>query len=277
MSLFKDRKQTLFMGVLNVTPDSFADGGYFFDPQAAITHAYQLATEGADIVDIGGESTREVLGIKQATPVTHEEEWSRLEPVLTALKGKLDVPISIDTYRSTTAKKAIELGATIINDVWGYRRDPDMPHVIADTGVYSIIMHNQPTNEYTQDIVHTVVRFLKESLDIAHKAGIASDKIILDPGIAFGKTLEHNFEILHRLDEIKALGFPVMVGFSRKSMLGKILDLPPSQRLEGTLATTTLAILKGADIIRVHDVQANIRAAKITEAYQHHNSQVAYG
>lgn len=256
------------MGILNVTPDSFADGGHFFDPEKAIAHAQTMETEGADIIDIGAESTREVLGVKKATAITAEEEWRRLEPVLKTLKTILTRPISVDTYRATTAEKAIQHGATIINDIWGLQRDPDMASVVAEGNASVVIAHNQQENTYANDVVNTVTEFLKKSLDIANKAGIAKEKIILDPGIALGKTAEHNLTILKRLHEIKALGFPVLVGFSRKSMIGKILDLPVTDRLEGTLALTALSVMQGADIIRVHDVQPNHRVAKLVDYYK---------
>jgi len=253
--------KTYIMGILNVTPDSFSDGGDFIDPDTAIERAKLMVAEGADIIDIGGESTR-----PGAREVEAEEELDRVLPVIKRLVKEINIPISVDTYKAEVARKVLEVGVHIINDVWGLQRDKDMASVIAEFGVPVVIMHNQKGHEYKRDIMEEISSFLTKSIEIALKAGIKKDNIILDPGIGFGKTPEQNIHVMSRLGELNDLGYPILLGTSRKSMLGKILDLPPKERVEGTLATTTMGIIQGVDIIRVHDVKENLRVCKVTDA-----------
>ncbi|MFZ5353435.1 MAG: dihydropteroate synthase [Bacillota bacterium] len=249
------------MGILNVTPDSFSDGGDFFSIDSAVKHAKLMAAEGADIIDIGGESTRP--GHQE---VSAEEELKRVIPVLERLSIEIDIPISVDTYKAAVAEKAILAGAAMINDVWGLQRDRDMASVIAKYKVPVVIMHNQNGTEYKNDIMAEICSFLQRSIEIGLKAGIESEKIIIDPGIGFGKTPEQNIEVMSRLGELNDLGYPILLGTSRKSMLGKLLNLVPKERVEGTLATTVMGIIQGVDIIRVHDIMENYRAVKVTDA-----------
>ncbi|HEY8364610.1 MAG TPA: dihydropteroate synthase [Haloplasmataceae bacterium] len=253
-------EKTYIMGILNVTPDSFSDGGCYVESDKAIEHAQEMVNEGADIIDIGGESTRPGF-----TMVDSEEEIRRVLPIVKRLVKEVNVPISVDTYKAKTAEKVLNEGAHIINDIWGLQKDPDMAKVIADYNVPVVIMHNQETTDYTIDIMETICQFFKKSIDIALKANIDLKRIIIDPGIGFGKTVEQNLEVMRRLGELNDLGFPILLGTSRKSMIGKTLDLPVNERLEGTLATTTMGIIQGVDIIRVHDVLENARCAKFTD------------
>lgn len=253
-------ERTLIMGILNVTPDSFSDGGKFYHLENALEQAEKLIADGADILDIGAESTRP--GHKE---VSAEEEWSRLEPVLKELVGRISVPISIDTYKAEVAAKAIEAGANIINDIWGLQRDPDMPKTVGDYQVPVIVMHNQDGTEY-RNMMGEIFSFLRHSIHLAEENGLSGDQIILDPGIGFGKTTEQNLEVMARLDEFRALGHPVLLGTSRKSMIGNTLKLPVEERLEGTLATSVLGVVAGMDMIRVHDVKDNVRAIKMADA-----------
>ncbi len=258
--------RTYVMGVLNVTPDSFSDGGKFINTKAAVAQAKQMLADGADIIDIGGESTR-----PGSDPVTADEEIERVVPVIEQLIKGTKALISIDTTKAQVAETAIKAGAAMINDISGLRSDQNMARVAAQANVPVCLMHikGQPKNmqqnpEYS-DVMEEVVNYLLEGLEIAQKAGILLEKLIVDPGIGFGKTVEHNLEILKRLRELKALGRPVLVGTSRKSFIGQVLDLPVDQRLEGTAATVALSIVNGADIIRVHDVRAMSRVAKMTD------------
>lgn len=253
-------ERTLIMGILNVTPDSFSDGGKFYHLENALEQAEKLIADGADILDIGAESTRP--GHKE---VSTEEEWSRLEPVLKELAGEVSVPISIDTYKAEVAAKAIEAGANIINDIWGLQRDPDMPKTAGDYQVPVIVMHNQDGTEY-RNMMGEIFSFLRRSIHLAEENGLSGDQIILDPGIGFGKTREQNLEVMARLDEFRALGHPVLLGTSRKSMIGNTLKLPVEERLEGTLATSALGVAAGMDIVRVHDVKENARAVQMADA-----------
>lgn len=253
--------RTFIMGILNVTPDSFSDGGDFFDIDAAVEHAKEMVEEGADIIDVGGESTR-----PGSQEVSAEAEMERILPVVRRLAAEVDVPISVDTYKAAVAEKVLEAGAHMINDVWGLQRDPHMASVVAKYGVPVIIMHNQTGTTYERDIMEEICRFFKNSIDIAIGAGIKPQNIILDPGIGFGKTPEQNMVVMSRLGELNDLGYPLLLGTSRKSMIGKILGLPPKERVEGTLATTVMGILQGIDIVRVHDVKENVRAAKVTDS-----------
>ncbi|MDN5345126.1 MAG: dihydropteroate synthase [Clostridia bacterium] len=253
-------QRTLIMGIVNVTPDSFSDGGRFFDPGAAVEHAHRLVTEGADIIDVGGESTR-----PGHEPVPAEEEWRRLEPVLKRLVAEIRVPISVDTYKGATAEKALDAGVDIINDIWGCRADAGIATVCGRYQAPLIVMHNQEGTNY-QDLMFDILTSLQESIRLATEGGVPPEQIIIDPGIGFGKDLRQNLEVMGRLRELKVLGKPILLGTSRKSMIGRTLDLPVDQRLEGTAATVALGIAQGVDIIRVHDVQAMVRVARMTDA-----------
>ncbi len=252
-------ERTLVMGILNLTPDSFSDGGKFFNIEDSIRQAERLVTEGADILDIGAESTRP--GHQE---VDAGEEWRRVEPVLKALAG-ISVPISVDTYKAEVAGKALQAGANIINDVWGLQRDPDLARVLGEYGAPVVVMHNQNGTQY-HHLMGDIFAFLRKSIELAENNGLVGDQIIVDPGIGFGKTNEHNLEVLSRLKEFRTLGKPILLGTSRKSTIGKTLDLPVDERLEGTIATSVLGVAAGVDIIRVHDVQANRRAIQMSDA-----------
>ncbi len=256
------------MGVLNVTPDSFSDGGQFFTVEDAITRAKQLVEEGADIIDVGGESTR-----PGSDPVTTEEELSRVVPVIEQLAKDIKVPVSIDTYEPVVAEKCISRGAKMINDISGLRHeDGRMMHVAAEHRVPICIVHMQGLPKTMQqephydDVITDIKQFFSERVDAAQSAGIQIENIILDPGIGFGKTLEHNLTILRRLHELTDLGLPLLIGTSRKSFIGKISDLDADQRLEGTIASNVIAVLNGAQIVRVHDVREHKRAFEIIDA-----------
>lgn len=253
--------RTYIMGILNVTPDSFSDGGDYTQIDEAIRHAKDMVDQGADIIDIGGESTR-----PGSIEVDAAEELRRVLPIVKRLAKEIDVPISVDTYKAEVAERVLEAGAHIINDVWGLQRDPDIASVVAKYDAVVVAMHNQNGNEYKKDIIEEICDFFKRSIDIALKAGVKKENIILDPGIGFGKTPEQNMVVMSRLCELNDLGYPVLLGTSRKSMIGKILDLPPKERVEGTLATTVMGIIQGIDIVRVHDIKENVRTAKVTDA-----------
>jgi dihydropteroate synthase len=252
----------LVMGILNVTPDSFSDGGRFLDPGAAIEHARRMVAEGADIIDIGAESTRPY---GSATPVSPSEETRRLEPVLAAVAG-LGVPISIDTMKAQVAASALAAGAGIVNDVWGLQRDPDMAGVVARHGVPVIVMHNRETADPAIDIMADIAAFFARSLDLAQRAGIPRDRIVLDPGIGFGKTPEQSLTALARLDALGTFGLPLLVGASRKRFIDKVSAAPPDHRLGGSLAAHLLAIEGGARIIRAHDVAETAQAFRVAAA-----------
>jgi len=253
-------RKTYIMGILNITTDSFSGDGVGKDMETALARAKRLVAEGADIIDIGGESTR-----PDSRPVTPEEEINRVLPVIKMLSSEVDVPISIDTYKSGVARLALEAGANMINDVWGLRQDPELAHVAAERGVPLVITANQRDMQY-DNIRTAVVDSLVVGMNLALDAGVAWGNIIIDPGIGFGKTLEGNIEVLRRLSELKSLGRPILLGTSRKSMIGLVLDLPADERLEGTAATVALGIANGADMIRVHDVLQMKRVAKMTDA-----------
>ena len=259
--MFDYNKRTYIMGILNVTPDSFSDGGNFNSVDKALQHAKAMINEGADIIDLGGESTRPGHNYVDA-----DEELRRVIPVIKKLKEELDTPISVDTYKAKVADESLKLGVEMINDVWGLRKDKDMAQVIAKYDAHVCIMHNQDNTEYDKDIMESIKDFLAESINIAIEAGIDKNKIVLDPGIGFGKTYEQNLEVLKRLGELKVLGYPILLGTSRKSVIGNTLDLPPKERVEGTIATTVLGVRDGVDIVRVHDVEKNLRAAKMADA-----------
>ena len=257
---FNFNDKTYIMGILNVTPDSFSDGGKYNEVELAVERAKKLIEDGADIIDIGGESTR-----PNAEFVSEEEEIARVVPIIEALRKELDIPISIDTYKSKTAEAAIKAGADIINDVWGFKKDSNMAKIAAKYNVPVILMHNREAKPY-KNLMQDVILDLVESISIALDAGVERNKIILDPGIGFAKTLEENLQVMNNLEQIIHLGYPVLLGTSRKSMIGLTLDLPVDERVEGTVATTVMGIMKGARIIRVHDVLENKRAALMTDA-----------
>lgn len=253
--------RTLVMGILNVTPDSFSDGGRFDVPDRAISQALQMAADGADIVDIGAESTR-----PGHEPVPADGEIARLTPVLKALQGKLSCPISIDSMKAEVAEAAIALGATIINDVWGFQKDPRLADVAARHKTGVVLMHNRTTIDATVDIITDIEQFLAASLAMTDQAQIPRERIALDPGIGFGKTLEQNIDGIKYVGHLAQFGTGILVGASRKSMIGKITDAPTTdERLPGTIAIHTTAILNGANIIRVHDVKEAIQAARVAD------------
>jgi len=254
--------KTYVMGILNVTPDSFSDGGAWNGKDRALFHAERMIRQGADILDVGGESTR-----PGHIRISDEEEAARVIPVVKALKAQFDIPLSVDTYKSEVAKAAIDAGADLINDIWGLKADPKMAEVIAEAGVPCCLMHNRNNTAYRQ-YLPGVLSDLNECLCMADRAGIAREKIILDPGIGFGKTYEQNMTIMNRLEMLHDLGCPILLGTSRKSMIGLTLDLPVDQREEGTLVTTVMAVQKGCMFVRVHNVEANVRAIQMTEAIQ---------
>jgi dihydropteroate synthase len=259
--------RTHLMGVLNVTPDSFSDGGRFFKLEEAVKQGLKLAEEGADIIDVGGESTR-----PGSEPVAIEEELRRVIPVIEQLTKMIQVSISIDTYKSRVAKEALDSGALMVNDISGLRFDPEMKKVIAEYDVPVVLMHIKGTPKNMQEspkyknLLEEIKSYLNESISIAEKAEIDENKIIIDPGIGFGKTLNDNLKILKNLREFKSFDRPVMIGVSRKSFIGKILDLPTDERLEGSLALMAVAIMNGANILRVHDVKESKRVAKLVDA-----------
>ena len=256
---FDVKNKTYIMGILNITPDSFSDGGSFYDMDPALKHAGDMIKKGAHILDIGGESTR-----PGHTQITDEEEIARIVPVIKAIKGTFDIPVSVDTYKSKVAEAAILAGADLINDIWGLKYDGTMAEVIARYNKPCCLMHNRCDTDY-QNFMEDVKSDLRESVKLAKKAGISEDKIILDPGVGFAKTYEQNLEIIAKLDELKELDCPILLGTSRKSVIGLTLDLPVEERLEGTLATTVMAVEHGCAFVRVHDVQANVRAVLMTE------------
>lgn len=257
---FNIGERTYVMGILNVTPDSFSDGGKFNTIETALKKVEELIKDGADIIDIGGESTR-----PNFEEVSAEDEKERVVPIIKAIKEKFDVPISIDTYKSTTAEAAIKAGADIINDIWGFKKDPNMANVAAKYNVPCILMHNRKEAKY-DDLMKDLIYDLEESINIALDAGVKRENIILDPGIGFAKTLEQNLIVMNNLELIKNLGYPLLLGTSRKSMIGLTLNLPVDERVEGTIATTVLGIIKGCEFIRVHDVLENKRACVMTDA-----------
>jgi dihydropteroate synthase len=256
------KRRTLVMGVINVTPDSFSDGGHFLEPQAAIAQARRLAAEGADILDIGAESTRPYGG---AVRVTLEEERARLEPILSEVIA-LGFPVSIDTMKASVAAWALDRGAAMANDVWGLQCDPDMARVVAERGVPVIIMHNRDAADPDIDIVADVTAFFERSLDIAERAGIMRGRIVLDPGIGFGKTPEQSVTCIARLDAWRHFGLPILVGASRKRFIHTILPSQPMERLGGSLAAHLLAVENGAAIVRVHDVAPTVQALAVAAA-----------
>ena len=254
----------LVMGILNITPDSFSDGGQFFDPATAIAHAHTMADEGADILDIGAESTRPYGGAK---PVSANEEFIRLEPVLPAVI-KLGVPVSIDTIKADVAAWALDQGAAIVNDVWGLQHDPDMAPLVAARGVPVIVMHNRDAADESIDIMADVVAFFHRSLEIADRAGIARERILLDPGIGFGKTPHQSIVCIARLAELKQFGLPLLLGASRKRFINSVSPSTPDERIGGSITAHLAAVADGAAIVRVHDVAETVQALRVAAAIQ---------
>jgi len=263
---FDTDNRCYIVGILNITPDSFSDGGKWSTPDDAIRYAKDMIKGGADIIEVGGESTRPGY-----SPVTEQEETDRAVPVIETLRSRFDIPLSIDTHKSAVASAAIRAGADIVNDIWGLKRDPDMAGVIASAGVVCCLMHNREQIEYS-DFLNDMLSDLRISAEIAHNAGIAADKIILDPGIGFSKTYEMNLQAINRLDLVRGLGYPVLLGASRKSVIGITLGLPVTERLEGSLATAVTGIMRGCSFLRVHDVIETKRAVTMTEAILGHSA-----
>lgn len=257
---FDTKQHCYIMGILNITPDSFSDGGRFERIDRALFRVEEMIGEGADIIDIGGESTR-----PGCTEISAEAEMERVIPVIEKIKTKFDIPISLDTYKAETARAGILAGADMINDIWGLRRDAEMAAVIASADVSCCLMHNRREAAY-QSFITDVIDDLRESLSLAKEAGIRAEKIILDPGIGFGKTYEQNLEMIASLERLQVLGYPFLLGCSRKSVVGLTLDLPVGERIEGTLVTTAIGVLKGCSFIRVHDIKENVRAVRMAEA-----------
>lgn len=257
---FKDKGETYIWGILNVTPDSFSDGGAYNTVDGALRAVEQMVADGADVIDLGGESTRPGY-----TLLPEEEEIGRTMPIIRAIKARFDVPLSIDTYKSAVAKAALEEGADCINDIWGLKWDGSMAKVLADYQAPCCLMHNRREAIY-QNLVVDVISDLRETLQMAEAAGIGKDKIILDPGIGFAKSFEENKHLIHHMEALEELGCPLLLGTSRKSVIGLALDLPVTERVEGTLVTTVFAVLKGYSHVRVHDVKENKRAIAMARA-----------
>jgi len=257
---FEIGKRTYIMGILNVTPDSFSDGGRFNDTQVAINHAKIMVEQGVDIIDIGGESTRPGHSI-----VSEQEEIKRVIPIIEALKKEISIPISVDTYKGKVAELAVKAGADMINDVWGFKKDSYIARVAASYNVPCCLMHNRGNRNYN-NLIGDILKDLEESITIALNAGVKKENIIIDPGIGFAKTYEDNLKTMNNLEKLNSLGYPVLLGTSRKSMLGFAQGLNTSERLEGTLATTAIGIMKGCEFIRVHDIKENKRVCVLTDA-----------
>lgn len=260
---FEIGKKVYIMGILNITPDSFSDGGKFIQMEEAMHQVEKMIQDGADLIDVGGESTRP--GHKQ---ISDEEEIQRVLPVIREIKNRFNIPVSVDTYKSRVAQEALNAGADLLNDIWGFLRDENMARLAAACDVPVCLMHNRDNTDY-KDFIKDVTEDLKKCLSVAEKYGVKKEKIILDPGIGFGKTYEQNLTMMNHLEEITGLGYPVLLGTSRKSMIGLTLDLPVTEREEGTIATSVIGAMKGCSFVRVHDVRANARALKMTEAILH--------
>ncbi len=257
---FDFHNRTYIMGILNVTPDSFSDGGRYRKLDAALSQAEEMLREGADVIDVGGESTRPGY-----TRIPDAEEAGRVVPVIEALKERFDAPISVDTYKGSVAREALAAGAVMINDIWGFQADREMAGIAAASGAACCLMHNRADTAYS-DFIGDVKSGLRESVRLAQEAGVAPEKILLDPGIGFAKDTPQNLELLRRLREFGELGFPILLGASRKSVIGNTLGLPVGQRVEGTLVTTVMAVEAGCAFVRVHDVKENFRAIQMAEA-----------
>ncbi len=257
---FNVNENTYIMGILNVTPDSFSDGGKIKGIDAALKKAEEMKGDGAAIIDVGGESTRPGF-----VPVSEEEEMERILPVIEAIHARLDIPISVDTYKSRVAEMAIQAGADLVNDIWGLKADPEMAKVIAKHRIACCLMHNRENTEY-RSFIQDMLTDLKETVRIAKEAGIKEEQIILDPGVGFAKDYEQNLLVIRNLEKVKELGYPVLLGASRKSVIGITLDLPSDERVEGTLVTTVAAVAQGCGFVRVHDVKENYRAIQMAKA-----------
>ncbi|MBO5260338.1 MAG: dihydropteroate synthase [Agathobacter sp.] len=257
---FDTEHMTYIMGILNVTPDSFSDGGKYNRMDEALFHVEEMIKDGAAIIDVGGESTRPGY-----TRISDEEEIQRVTPIIREIKNRFDIPISVDTYKSKVAKAAVEAGADLINDIWGLKADPDMAGVIAESGVACCLMHNRENTDY-RDFVEDMLKDLQESVDLAVQAGISKDKIILDPGVGFAKSYEQNLLAIQQVGRLKELGYPVLLGTSRKSVIGLTLDTEKNERVEGTLVTSVFGVQQGCAFLRVHDVKENLRAVNMTRA-----------
>lgn len=257
---FDTEHMTYIMGILNVTPDSFSDGGKYNRMDEALFHVEEMIKDGAAIIDVGGESTRPGY-----TRISDEEEIQRVTPIIREIKNRFDIPVSIDTYKSKVAKAAVEAGADLINDIWGLKADPDMAGVIAESGVVCCLMHNRENTDY-RDFVEDMLKDLQESVDLAMQAGISEDKIILDPGVGFAKSYEQNLLAIQQVGRLKELGYPVLLGTSRKSVIGLTLNTEKNERVEGTLVTSVFGVQQGCAFLRVHDVKENLRAVNMTRA-----------
>lgn len=260
---FQTEGHTYVMGILNVTPDSFSDGGKYNQMDAALFHVEEMMAEGMDIVDVGGESTRPGY-----TLLSEQEEIDRVVPVIEKIKSRFDIPISLDTYKSEVAEAGIAAGANLINDIWGLKYDNRLADVIAKAKLPCCLMHNRKEAEY-QNYMQDVLADLQETISLAKQAGIPEQGILLDPGVGFAKSYENNLEIIDKLEQLHSLGYPLLLGTSRKSVIGLTLDLPAPERVEGTLVTTVMAVLKGAMFVRVHDIKENVRAIRMTEAIRY--------
>ena len=248
------------MGIINTTPDSFSGDGVGTDQERAVAQGLRMVSEGADMLDVGGESTR-----PGHQPISVADEIARTEAVVARLAREAGVPVSIDTYKLEVAEAAVAAGATIVNDVWGLTRSPALAQIAATNDCALVLMHNQDGTDYTGDLMEEIKRFLRASVDRAVKAGVPRERVLVDPGIGFGKTAEHNWVVMRRLAELRELDQPILIGTSRKSFIGKLLDLPIGERVEGTAATTTAAILRGADVVRVHDVRQMMRVVRVAD------------
>lgn len=257
---FDVEKECYIMGILNVTPDSFSDGGKWNSLDAALQHTKQMIEEGASIIDVGGESTRPGY-----TMISDEEEIERTTPVIEAIKARFDVPVSIDTYKSRVAEAAVAAGADLVNDIWGLKYDKEMANVIAKTGVACCLMHNRDNMEYG-NFIEDMLNDLRETIAIAKEAGIADDKIILDPGVGFAKSYENNLTAIKEVGRMHELGYPILLGTSRKSVVGLTLDTTKDERVEGTLVTTVFGVQQKCAFVRVHDIKENMRAIRMTQA-----------
>ncbi|MFA9464204.1 MAG: dihydropteroate synthase [Velocimicrobium sp.] len=256
---FKKKGKTYIMGILNVTPDSFSDGGRYHQREQAMLHVSEMIKDGADVIDVGGESTR-----PNHTKISEEQEIERVVPMIRMIRENFDIPVSIDTYKSQVAKEALAAGADLVNDIWGLKYDDSMAKVIKEADASVCIMHNRENIEY-QNFIYDVMNELGQSIQIAKQNGISDDRILLDPGVGFAKTLAMNLSCVNHLEKFHELNYPILLGTSRKSMIGLALDLPVSEREEGTLATTVMAVMKGCQFVRVHNVKANKRAIMMTE------------
>jgi dihydropteroate synthase len=257
---FEWGSRTYVMGIINVTPDSFSGDGLGTDVDRAVAQGLRMVREGADMLDVGGESTR-----PGHQPITGAEEIARTEAVVARLARDTDVPISIDTYKWEVASRAVAAGATMVNDIWGLTRSPELADLAANQSCALVLMHNQDGTDYAADLIEEIKRFLRVAIDRALRAGVPRERVLIDPGIGFGKTAEQNWVVMRRLQELRELEQPILIGTSRKSFIGKLLDLPAGERVEGTAATVTAAVLRGSDVVRVHDVREMTRVVRVAD------------